>query len=370
MIAVIADDFTGAAELGGIGLRHGLSVVISTETGASTDADLLVIDADTRSVDETQAVKTIDTITRNLVKQKPEFIYKKTDSVLRGHIVAELKAQLKVLGFSKALLVAPNPDLGRTIKNGIYFFNGEPVHESSFSNDPEFGIISSDVYKMLQADRHDLQVIAKNDPMPSSGIMVGEAGEMDDLSFWATRCGKDILPAGAAGFFSAILDARKINGGRKINPEPVGGRSLYVCGTTFNESREAIGKIAKEGGPVSYLPDAEYKLWYERIRQQLDTYGKVIVAIDPEREYEDALSLRERMAMVVEKLLRSVTIGELIIEGGSTARAVLTKLKYKNFFPVCELATGVVRMKVKEQPGIFVTVKPGSYTWPAGTWNF
>jgi hypothetical protein len=31
MIAVIADDFTGAAEICGIGLRHGLNVILETE---------------------------------------------------------------------------------------------------------------------------------------------------------------------------------------------------------------------------------------------------------------------------------------------------------------------------------------------------
>jgi hypothetical protein len=37
---------------------------------------------------------------------------------------------------------------------------------------------------------------------------------------------------------------------------------------------------------------------------------------------------------------------------------------------VQELSPGVVRMKVKERKGIFITVKPGSYAWPEGTWNF
>src|SRR5882757_10096749 len=43
MIAVIADDLTGAAELGGIGLRYGLSVEVNMDVNLSTKADLLVI---------------------------------------------------------------------------------------------------------------------------------------------------------------------------------------------------------------------------------------------------------------------------------------------------------------------------------------
>jgi uncharacterized protein YgbK (DUF1537 family) len=43
MIAVIADDFTGAAEIGGIGLNHGLRVLIETKVKAVSGIDLLII---------------------------------------------------------------------------------------------------------------------------------------------------------------------------------------------------------------------------------------------------------------------------------------------------------------------------------------
>ena len=49
MLAVIADDLTGAAEIGGIGLSYGLKVEISSKVNPSTEADLLVIATDTRS---------------------------------------------------------------------------------------------------------------------------------------------------------------------------------------------------------------------------------------------------------------------------------------------------------------------------------
>src|ERR1700744_2910258 len=105
MIAVIADDLTGAAELGGIGLRHGLRTEIRTLVGSSTEADLLVIAADSRSKAAAAAVEEMATITRALKMLQPEWIYKKTDSVLRGHGIAELKTHLEILGLRSALLV-------------------------------------------------------------------------------------------------------------------------------------------------------------------------------------------------------------------------------------------------------------------------
>lgn len=356
MIAVIADDFTGAAELGGIGLRYGLTVEISTEVNSTTNADLIVIDADTRSGNETNAIQKIEKITQALTALKPEWIYKKTDSVLRGHVVAELNAQMKTGGRQRALLVPANPDLGRTIQNGIYFFNNKPVHESSFSIDPEFAITSSDVPKMLKAPVHMLKL---SSPLPASGIIVGEASEMKDLDHWAAQCDKDILPAGAAGFFTAILDSRKKKKNdemRSYQPQlPV----LYVSGTTFKKSTEAIKKIKAAGGPVIYLPANE----------QINTYEKLIIAIDPDIQ-GNAVELRNQTAEIVEKILKQHTTGEVFIEGGSTARAVFDRLGYHRFYPVQELAPGVVRMKVKENDGIYITVKPGSYAWPTGTWIF
>src|ERR1700733_8695520 len=109
MIAVIADDFTGAAELGGIGLRHGLVTEVSTTVNAATDADLLVIAADTRSKGLSVAVEEMGIIARQLKVLQPLWIFKKVDSVLRGHVVPEINVMMDVLGWPLALLVPANP---------------------------------------------------------------------------------------------------------------------------------------------------------------------------------------------------------------------------------------------------------------------
>ena len=43
MIVVIADDLTGAAELGGLALRYGLATEITTTVNATSTAELLII---------------------------------------------------------------------------------------------------------------------------------------------------------------------------------------------------------------------------------------------------------------------------------------------------------------------------------------
>ena len=56
MIVVIADDFTGAAEIAGLGLRYGLNVVIKLELTTDINTDLLIIATDSRSMNKENSV--------------------------------------------------------------------------------------------------------------------------------------------------------------------------------------------------------------------------------------------------------------------------------------------------------------------------
>ena len=62
MIAVIADDFTGAAEIGGVGLRYGLKVVIKTSVDDPEEADLMIMATDTRSMTAEEAFREVEKV--------------------------------------------------------------------------------------------------------------------------------------------------------------------------------------------------------------------------------------------------------------------------------------------------------------------
>ncbi|WP_207514162.1 four-carbon acid sugar kinase family protein [Longitalea luteola] len=385
MIAVIADDFTGAAELAGIGLRYHLNVELVTEVNKGTKADLLVIATDTRSLPEAEAVQVMQKHTKDLLDLQPALIFKKTDSVLRGHVLAEMQAQLSLTGFEKAVLVAANPALGRTIDNGIYYLQGKPVHESSFSHDPDFPITSSAITAMLRCKQFPVHIQKPEAVLPPTGIIVGEATQTADLQTWAAKMDDRTLLAGASGFFTAILDkvlAGKKAGNSKMPPKESAPVTLFVCGTTFAHSRNAIKKIKAAGGPVCYMPDDlvrsvhigvySYVKWANEIVALVKQHGKAIVAIHEEAGLDAAVDIslfKEKMAGLVREVLQHTKVQELIVEGGATAWALINQAGFTRFFPVEEMAPGVVRMQTNE-PGLFITVKPGSYQWPEGLWDF
>lgn len=385
MIAVIADDFTGAAELAGIGLRYHLNVELVTEVNKETQADLLVIATDTRSLPEAEAVQVMQKHTKELLALQPALIFKKTDSVLRGHVLAEMRAQLSLTGFEKAVLVAANPALGRTIENGTYYLHGKPVHESSFSHDPDFAITSSAIEDMLRCKGFPVHIQRPEEALPAAGIIVGEAAQTADLQSWAARMDDSTLLAGASGFFTAMLN--KVLAGRtttekQVLPEEHLPVSLFVCGTTFANSRNAIKNIMAAGGPVCYMPDDllrsvhigsySYVKWANEVVALLKNHGKAIVAIHEDAARDTAVDislLKEKMAGLVHEVLQRTKVQELIVEGGATAWALINQAGFTRFFPVEEMAPGVVRMQTND-PGLFITVKPGSYQWPDGLWDF
>ncbi|RYF45825.1 MAG: rhomboid family intramembrane serine protease, partial [Cytophagaceae bacterium] len=172
---------------------------------AST-ADLLVIATDARSVSESEAVAEMVAVSRALVPMEPLLIYKKVDSVLRGHIMAETLAQIAVLRLKKALVVSANPALGRTIVNGQYYVQGALIHQTHFSEDPEFPITESDVHKRFSANVDRLTVQPHYGSYSEAEIIIGEVADETDLQAWVRRLDAQTLPCGGSGFFTAILD--------------------------------------------------------------------------------------------------------------------------------------------------------------------
>jgi len=381
MLAVIADDLTGAAELGGIGLTYGLNVEIAMSVDPASTADLLVIATDTRSVSESEAVAEMVAVSRALLPMKPQLIYKKVDSVLRGHVMAEALAQLVVLELKKALVVSANPALGRTIVNGQYYVQGELIHETHFSEDPEFPITESDVYKRFSANVDRLTVQPHHGSFSEAEIIIGEVGDETDLQAWVRRLDAQTLPCGGSGFFTAILDSLPDVTRKEPAPVSLGDRRLYVCGSAFGASVDLVRRAAGAGSSVCYMPaeltrsgtlaSNALTSWASEIAQQMQTNQQVIVAIDPstvERGLGLAVHLRNTMAKAIKLVLAHTSIDELIIEGGSTASAVLREIGVVRLVPTNELAPGVVRSKALYNDNLHITVKPGSYRWPTDLW--
>jgi D-threonate/D-erythronate kinase len=384
MIGVIADDLTGAAELGGVGLRYGLRPEIVVQALPSGEANLVCIDTDSRSCGPKEAGRRAAMAARTLHTCGALWIYKKVDSVLRGQVVAELEAMMPQLGMKRALLVPANPGLGRTISEGEYFIRGRPIHQTEFACDPEYPRLSSRVLDLLSASRHRAIHVCKcngksRSVLPAEGIVVGEVGSAADLRRWAAVRTPDLLPAGGAEFFGALLARagyKAITAHDKKLHSPAAGPHLFVCGTMSEASRDFIREARGCGTPAFRLPRglarggrmtaaAVEELSREVIAAlRLNRAVIVHIGLPQVREPRAAKSLATQLVRVVAAVLRSTQLGQIFVEGGATAVELVRRMGWGRFTVLREVAPGVAALRVTDSSSLCVTMKPGSYVWP------
>ena len=377
MIAVIADDFTGAAEIGGVGLRHGLNVVIETKVEKDEEADLLVIAADTRTLSPDSAGKEIKKLTKKLLELNPKYIYKKLDSVLRGNIAEELDAQLEISGKKKAVIIAGNPNFKRLIKGGVYYVDGSPLAETSFADDTEYLIQSSSVVELIGSDRKNVTSASVEQPIPNLGLVIGDVTDNEDLQKWSKVIDCDTVAAGGAGFFDVLLeqDFKKHSNGEESKCK-LGEKTLYVFGSAYPKSNDLIQSIKDSKVFISNMPEGIYweknfkksllLNWAKEIVQKIEENRRVIITINHSgsNEQDIAIRIRETVGQLVKIIVDLVEFDDMLIEGGATAAVIFKSLNITRLYPFNEIEPGVIQMNVAGYPRLSITTKPGSYIWP------
>jgi uncharacterized protein YgbK (DUF1537 family) len=382
MIGVIADDLTGAAELGGVGLRHGLHADILLSGPILDGADLVCLDTDSRSSPPPTAERQAASAARQLRAARARWIYKKVDSVLRGNVVAEVAAIMNELGLPRALLLPANPSLGRVIREGRYYVNGRPIHETDFARDPEYPRTSSEVRELLLGASKQVPVCVRRvgDSLPALGIVLGEVGTPDDVRQWATCRATDMLTAGGAEFFGALLDVAGFetpasSGGEAPRPAPK--LELFVCGSTSDYTRRFVREARARRTPVFSLPDAAARggqlipASLEAIAQTaasaLESNPRVIlqVGLPLVEDRAAARMLAVHLVKVAALVLARAKVGDVYVDGGATAAELTRRMGWTCLKVLRELAPGVTTLGVKDSPALRLTIKPGSYAgWP------
>ena len=367
---VIADDITGAAEIAGIAFARGAEVrlvcgsVYGCDTATYSTDVTTVIATDTRSMSEAEAATETKRISAAFVSPEgKKVIFKKTDSALRGHVIAELTALMEATGYERAIYLPANPSKGRIIRNGIYYIKevrGEkqevrevPLNETDFSFDPEFPARTSVLRERFpDAEAHHI-------------IMPDAENEEDIHNVISTYNDGKTIFAGAADLFSAMIGmgCGRLKKSIAKHPTPIIHRekssTLILCGSTQS-------KALNIGIPISPMPRDIYdgsdnlNLWNTEAYSQLHS---IILTIPHTHRTgkEVAVHLRSVMAQMAKRLVSEHRPDHLIIEGGATAWATLQALNWTEFQIERQIAPGVVQMSATN--GTLVTLKPGSYPW-------
>ncbi len=374
-ILVLADDLTGAAEIGGLAFQHGLTARIVHSPGAkrSLPEEVTIIDTGSRGSEPEQAYRLIRELISGHSLSGYDLVYKKVDSALRGPVVAEIKALFTSPDFDKALMIPANPSRKRIIRGGRYFIDGVPVNETEFRLDPLHPRLYSGICELCDGEGW---VVTGKDPaaLKEGMIFVPDIESEKDISDRLSNiCPPGVLLAGGSDFFRTILwDRLHLS----PVPHPVSGlhseNHLLISGSRSENSRITAIRLRSLDYYVYELPvraireESFFLEWTRKIRKVMRKEGKLMITgpIAHVNEPQAAGRISGKLARAAKMLAENVSPDtHLYMEGGETASEFFRIMGWDQLVIRKVLDTGVVTLQ-HEHADLKVTVKPGSYSWP------
>lgn len=265
LLGVIADDFTGACDVGVQFRKRGLETLVLADakdlTGSEGELDVVVLDTESRSTSPEDAYGKVRDSLRALREIGARLVYKKIDSTLRGNLGAELDGTIDETDV-KAVIVAPSfPAQGRTTVDGHVLVNNTPLGRTEFALEPSNPLEASHIPTLIgRQTRRRIERIGL--PRVRSGIsslkkeirrliehgsqiIVADAETEDDLArIAAVSVDLNILPCGSAGL------AEQISGSLVSRP-----RVLVISGSLNSATLDQIAMTEKELDAAVLEPD-------------------------------------------------------------------------------------------------------------------
>lgn len=388
-LLVIADDFTGALDTGiQFGSRSAKIRVTSVEQGdIFSDLDeslqVLILDTETRHIAPDQAYREIYRIVSEAAEAGIPYIYKKTDSGMRGNIGSELSAMLEASGQRRVHFVPAFPQMNRRTVNGIQYIGDLPVAESVFGSDPFEPVRYSSVPEIIASqsavETHMLDPDVSGE-LPR-GVLIYNSDTTQDLEQIAChlkRCNELHLLAGCAGFASVLPGLLEL--------EPSGGELpvlhkglLVVCGSVNPITIRQLDEAERQGaGRIRMRPEQKLETGWldtpegrhclEKWLEQIEKSGCAILesASNPEQETvqqyagqmgfspgEIRFRIASTMGAILKRLMDMGLRRTMLVTGGDTLLAFMEKLKLRELSPVCQLFPGVVLSQIQYQGSVY-----------------
>lgn len=403
LLGCIADDFTGATDLANTLVKGGMSAVqvIGVPDGPLPEADAVIVALKTRTAPVADAVAQSLAACDALVAAGARQIFWKYcstfDSTDEGNIGPVGDALLKRLGSGFAIACPAFPTNGRTIYLGHLFVGGALLNESGMEHHPltpmtdanlvrvlsrqtsggvglvpfavveqGVGAIRREMTRLVDAGRRwaivdavtDAHLMAIGEAVAPHALVSGGSGVAMGLPENFRRAG--LLPARA--------DAASL--------PPMQGFAAVVAGSC---SRATLGQIglARDHAPVLELdalgtPDAaamaaQALAWVEG---RLAADRPVVIAASATPEKVAALQAklgREAAGALVEDAVATIAdglvargVGRLVVAGGETSGAVVTRLGVTSLRIGPEIDPGVP-WTYAEPKGIHLALKSGNF---------
>jgi len=391
---IIADDFTGACDVGIQFAKHGISTLVILRKPSKRElkaAGLVVFNTETRNEFEKEAYRSVQRFCSVCQKAGVDLAYKKIDSTLRGNLGAEVQAILDRFRESFVLICPAYPEYKRTVVNGQLLVNGVPVDRTEFAKDPSSPVRSSDIRTLVMSQTSQsvggirLATVRKGSHKISSeirqlverGIRViwADAENRNDLKSIANVClQRNLIPCGSAGLAEEIARIQQ-----SLRP-----KILILSATTNEATLNELQKMARN--PEVFLLKARVDALAGKSRNReiirmrklttraAEKYHVIVVCsalyakdIQPKFAHlergERSDAIARGLAAATASLALSGALSGALLTGGDMATAFLRKIRARGLRLEQEILPGIPlgRVMSGNAAGLKIVTKAGGF---------
>ncbi|WP_339860132.1 four-carbon acid sugar kinase family protein [Thalassospira alkalitolerans] len=328
-VRILADDFTGALDAAAPFATFDAPVrLLLSRPDVATGK--LTVSSESRDLPVAKSLAAVDRVHAWLGADaeidaiKPGIWFKKVDSVLRGHSVAETLEMMRRGNFAACIFAPAFPEMGRRTRDGMHEVRGEGGWEPAAIHD---------LRAEFAAEGVEARVFMSQSPI--EGIVIGDAVQQADLDRIVDRCRNlpNILWAGSRGLAQALAS--------NFQNMPQPHLSAIIAGTIHPVTRTQVARAVAMGLGVK------------------ENYP---VLIDPVPKARNAQETTAALMRDIPHL--SIRPGSgLMVIGGDTLSAVLSASKAQSMECLGEIAPGlpVSRILGGQFDGVEVVTKSGGF---------
>jgi uncharacterized protein YgbK (DUF1537 family) len=377
-LVILADDLTGSLDTGVQFASKGADVRVVTNPEHLFDRKdlpaVIVIDTESRHIASDKAYEIVKNLAKGAMDAGVEYIFKKTDSALRGNIGSELTALLDA-GKSDFLPFLPAfPQMNRVTKGGVQYIDDMPLAESIFNQDPYEPTKESSITKIIASQsRITTQVVEHHQSAVDLGvpnIAIYDVLAEEELQTIANRLhqqGKLAIMAGCAGFASVLPELLGLTGAKQQGIHPSQG-ILTICGSVNPVTIKQLDYGEDNGFTrLRLTPQQKLQRGYwnsprgavelsDLTQRCISSKRCIIDTNDPIGRNDTALYVRENgipaaelqrripdsLGVLVRNIVNQGMQSTLVVMGGDTLTGILRKLGITELEPVTELFPGTV----------------------------
>lgn len=359
---IIADDLTGALDTGVCFASAGINTCVKIpdemhhqNTSDGYEVEVAIVESRHRIPED--AYQEVFRVVTKAVESGYHFIYKKTDSALRGNIGAELTATLDAANDKTLHFIPAFPKMNRISREGILYINqSTPVAESVFAKDPFNPVKHSAILEIIaeQTDNNAYMADITSEQY-QDGIAVYDASNDQDILEIGRHLVKEVgakLFAGCAGFASTLPKLIDFEKSEHQGLKPSGKIAVF-CGSVNPISLEQCSVAEQNGHPRFHLQRNRKFLDSTLVTDQITTAAREnsIVMLDTGAKdmdsseddvFEQSAVVAKAFSTVISGFLKSNPDVIPFIIGGDTLLALARNQGIGTFLPIKEITPGVV----------------------------